>query len=281
MNKWNLIIDVSKCSNCNNCTMAVKDEYVGNEFPGYSAPQRKQGQDWITIDRHVRGNGSMVDVAYVPKTCNHCDNAPCVQAGKDAVTKRDDGIVIIDPVKAKGRKDLVASCPYGSISWNEELQLPQAWTFDAHLLDAGWKETRGSQVCGIGAMRTVKLDDAAMAALAREQKLQVLKPELNTKPRVYYRGLEQVTHCFLGGNVAARDKDGRVDNVEGASVELSMGDGTPPRQATTDVYGDFKIDGLLGMGEHFRLRIRHAKLGSAETSGTLETSRYLGTLELA
>ena len=53
--------------------------------------------------------------------------------------KRDDGIVLIDPVKAKGRQDLVDACPYGHIWWNEELKVPQAWPFDAHLLDQGWQ----------------------------------------------------------------------------------------------------------------------------------------------
>ena len=38
MKKWNLIVDVAKCTNCNCCTLATQDEHVGNEFPGYSAP---------------------------------------------------------------------------------------------------------------------------------------------------------------------------------------------------------------------------------------------------
>jgi Fe-S-cluster-containing dehydrogenase component len=279
MSKWNLIIDVGKCSNCNNCTMAVKDEYVGNDFPGYSAPHPKQGDAWLTIDRHTRGNGSMVDVTYVPKTCNHCDDAPCVKAGNGAVRKRPDGIVIIDPVEAKGRKDLVASCPYGSISWNEELQLPQHWTFDAHLLDAGWTQTRGSHVCTIGAMRTVKLDDAAMAALAQSEKLQVLKPELNTRPRVYYRGLAQVTHCFLGGNVSARGQNGSVDNIEGATVEITLGGKT--LQTTTDIYGDFKVDGLTADGSRYSIQVAYQGRKAPEVSGTLEASRYVGSIELS
>ena len=73
--------------------------------------------------------------------------------GGDAVKKRDDGIMLIDPIRAKGRKDLVEACPYGHIWWNEELQLPQIWPFDAHLLDAGWDKTRGHQACPTGAMR--------------------------------------------------------------------------------------------------------------------------------
>mgnify|MGYP006171339505 CR=1 FL=1 len=52
----------------------------------------------------------------------------------ERVAQTADGIVIIDPVKSKGRKDLVESCPHGQIWWNEELQLPQKWIFDAHLL---------------------------------------------------------------------------------------------------------------------------------------------------
>ena len=129
----------------------------------------------------------MIDVAYVPTMCNHCDNAPCLAKGGDAVKKRDDGIVIIDPVKAKGRKDLVEACPYGHIWWNEELQLPQIWTFDAHLIDQGWEQTRGQQACPTGAMRAIKVEDDEMARMAREQALEVMKPEAGTKPRVYYQ----------------------------------------------------------------------------------------------
>ena len=109
--------------------------------------------------------------------------------GGDAVKKRDDGIVIIDPVKAKGRKDLVDACPYGHIWWNEELQLPQIWPFDAHLLDQGWQQTRGQQACPTGAMRAIKVEDDEMARMARDESLEVMKPEAGTKPRVYYRNL--------------------------------------------------------------------------------------------
>jgi Fe-S-cluster-containing dehydrogenase component len=146
----------------------------------------------------------MIDIAYVPTMCNHCDDAPCIKAAKgDAITKRQDGIVIIDPVKAKGQKDLVAACPYGHIWWNEELQLPQHWPFDAHLIDQGWNKTRGHQSCPTGAMRAVKLDDAEMARMAREEGLETMRPELGTRPRVYYRNLWRYSKCFIGGTLSA------------------------------------------------------------------------------
>lgn len=279
MNKWHLIIDIDRCNNCNNCTMATKDEYVGNDFPGYAAAQPDAGHEWITIDRHIRGSGAMVDVAYVPRTCNHCDNAPCVAAGRGAVTQRPDGIVIIDPVKAKGRKDLVDSCPYGAIWWNEAAQLPQQWIFDAHLLDAGWKEPRCAQACPSGALTALKTSDAEMQAMAKAQHLEVLRPELQTGARVYYRGLARTRDCFLGGNVSAAGAPGEVDNVEGALVELSL-DGSAVIQARTDCFGDFKIDGLRGGGRAYRLHVRHPTLGEARAEGVLQTSDYIGTLAL-
>ena len=171
MKKWNLIIDVAECTNCNLCTLAAMDEYVGNDWPGYSAPMPKHGHKWINILQKERGQMPMIDIAYVPTMCNHCDDAPCIKADKTgAIKKRDDGIVLIDPVKAKGQKQLVDACPYGHIWWNEELQLPQAWTFDAHLIDQGWQQTRGQQSCPTGAMRAIKVEDEEMARMAREQK---------------------------------------------------------------------------------------------------------------
>ena len=222
MKKWNMIIDVAECTNCNLCTLSLMDEYVGNEWPGYSAPMPRHGHRWIDIKQKERGQGTMIDVAYVPTMCNHCDDAPCVNKGGGAVTKRDDGIVIIDPVKAKGRKDLVETCPHGQIWWNDELQIPQAWTFDAHLLDQGWQQTRGQQACPTGAMRAIKVEDDEMARIAGEQELEVMKPEAGTKPRVYYNNLWRYSKCFIGGSVST-ETNGAVDCVEGATVRLLEG----------------------------------------------------------
>ena len=159
MSKWNMIVDVAGCTNCNLCTLSTMDEYVGNEFPGYSAPMPKHGHKWINILQNERGQVPMIDIAYMPTMCNHCDDAPCIKAGKNgAVSKREDGIVLIDPVKSKGQKQIVKACPYGSIYWNEELEIPQAWTFDAHLLDQGWKQPRCGQSCPTGAMRAIKVN---------------------------------------------------------------------------------------------------------------------------
>ena len=278
MDKWNMIIDVAECTNCNLCTLAAMDEYVGNDFPGYSAPMPKHGHRWIDILQKERGQVPMIDVAYLPTLCNHCDNAPCVAKGGGAVKKREDGIVLIDPVKAKGRKDLVDACPYGHIWWNEELQLPQAWTFDAHLLDQGWKQTRGEQSCPTGAMRAIKVSDEEMARLARQETLDVMQPEAGTKPRVYYKNLWRYSKCFIGGSVAA-EANGVVDCVEGAAVRL-LKDGAAVAETITDNYGDFKFDRLDENSGDYAVEVSAPGRAGKTVAAKLGASINLGEIRL-
>jgi Fe-S-cluster-containing dehydrogenase component len=271
--RWQLVIDVAECHNCSNCVLAAKDEFVGNDFPGYSAPHASQGPGVIRIERHVRGSGHHVDTAHVPRLCNHCADAPCVKAGDGTVTQRADGIVIFDPVKARGRRDLVDACPYGAVVWNEERQLPQTWIFDAHLLDAGWKEPRCVTVCPTRAIHALKLDDDAMAALAQREGLRPLRPELGTRPRVHYRHLHRADRLFIAGSVVHAG-----ECVEGAEVRLQGPDGSP-RDACTDAFGDFRVDGLAA-GDYV-LRVSHAH-GQAERAVQLgSSSAVLEDLELA
>src|SRR5215472_826971 len=278
MKKWNMIIDVAECTNCNLCTLATMDEYVGNEWPGYAKPMPRHGHKWINILQKERGQVPMIDVAYVPTMCNHCDDAPCMAVARGAISKRPDGIVIIDPEKAKGRKDLVEACPYGHIWWNDELEVPQAWPFDAHLIDDGWQQTRGHQSCPTGAMRAVSLEDADMARMAREKGLEVLRPELATKPRVYYRNLWRYSKCFIGGSIASA-ANGVVDCVEGAEVRL-IKDGRVVGETTTDNYGDFKFDRLdensgtyvVEIASNGRTRTLEARLGASINLGEIRLS---------
>jgi Fe-S-cluster-containing dehydrogenase component len=277
MTKWNLIIDVASCTNCQLCTLSAMDEYVGNDFPGYAAPMPRHGHRWIDILQKERGQAPMIDIAYVPTLCNHCDDAPCIKAARDgAVSKREDGIVVIDPMKATGQKQLVDACPYGHIWWNEELQLPQHWPFDAHLLDQGWQQTRGHQVCPTGAMRAVKCDDAEMARMARDEGLETMRPELATRSRVYYRNLWRYATCFIGGTVSAQ-ADGLVDCVEGARVRLFR-DGAVVAETATDNYGDFKFDKLPEDSGAYTVEVEapghavrtaEARLGASVTLGEI------------
>jgi len=279
MKKWNLIIDVDACTNCQNCALAAMDEYIDNDWPGYAAPMPKHDHRWIDILQKERGQAPMIDIAYVPTMCNHCDDAPCIKAAKDgAIKKRDDGIVIIDPVKAKGQKQLIEACPYGHIWWNAELDLPQAWPFDAHLIDQGWQQTRGQQSCPTGAMQAVKVEDAEMAQMARAEGLEVIKPGLGTKPRVYYKNLWRYDTCFIGGTLSAA-VDGIVDCVEGAAVRL-MKDGAALAETKSDNYGDFKFDRLNENSGRYSVEIAAANGVKKVVEVELGASTNIGEIRL-
>jgi Fe-S-cluster-containing dehydrogenase component len=278
MKKWNLIVDVAACTNCNLCTLANQDEHVGNEFPGYAAAMPRHGHRWIDIKAKERGHGPVMDVVYLPVMCQHCDDAPCMDAAKDnAVRKRDDGIVIIDPVKAKGQKAIADACPYGAIQWNEEAQIPQHWIFDAHLLDRGWEQPRCVQVCVTGALKAIKVSDEEMFRLKREQGLEELQPESGTKPRVHYKNLRRSTHEFIGGTIIATT-NGITDCVDGAKITLEFEDGSVAETAS-DNYGEFKFDGLKPGGA-YQIKISADGFPPKSHSIALNKSIYLGRIEL-
>ena len=277
--KWNLIVDVARCDNCRVCFLAVKDEYVGNDFPGYSAAQPVQGYNWLDIRRKERGAYPLVEARFMPVMCNHCDDAPCMKAARDgAVRKRPDGIVIIDPVKSRGQRQIVDACPYGAVSWNEERQVPQAWPFDAHLLDSGWTRTRGEQACPAGVYRTVKVEDGEMRRIQADEGLEVLEPALGTRPRVYYKNLRLMTKCFVGGTVVTR-AGGIEECAAGVEVVLTK-DGHEVGRATTDAFGEFKIDALEPYSAGYLLEAS-APAGRCSTRFDIgDESRYLGVLTL-
>jgi Fe-S-cluster-containing dehydrogenase component len=275
MKKWNLIVDVGRCHNSNNCFLSVADEYQRNEHPGYSAEMPLHGHRWIDVKKKERGQAPMVDVAYLPTMCMHCDDAPCIAAAEDdAIKKRDDGIVIIDPVKAKGQKHLVDSCPYGAIWWNAEKQLPQHWNFDAHLLDRGWAEPRCVQSCPTGALRSVVLTDSEMEQLKSEEGLEQLEPEFQTKPRVHYKNLHLYKKCFIGGTVVTTNS-GLEDCLEGAIAVLNK-DGNKLYEEISDAFGEFKFDDLEPESGAYRIDILHPEYTSLSVNVELKQSIYTG-----
>lgn len=274
MKKWNLIIDVALCHDCNNCFLADKDEFVGNDFPPYSAAQPWTGQRWMNIERKERGQYPIVQVAYLPMPCMHCDNAPCLTAD-GAVYKRDDGLVIIDPEEAKGRPDIVDSCPYGAIYWNEEQELAQKCTGCAHLIDDGWVETRCSQVCPTGAIKLVLADDAQLAESVETEGLEVYREELGTNPRVYYKNLYKWEKVFVSGSVVYKDTD---ECADGARISVKSGDAVVGVGLANN-YSEFVIDGL-DAGREFEVTVAADGYQPYVATVTPETSINLGTIFL-
>ena len=240
MAKYGLLIDISKCNGCYNCFLACRDEHCGNDHQPIAAPQPYSDHFWMRVIERERGAYPHVKVAYTPIPCMHCENPTCVEQAPDgAVYKRPDGIVIIDPVKAKGHKEIISSCPYRVIFWNEELQLPQKCTLCAHLIDDGWKEPRCVEACPTGALLFGDMDDPDSEISKARKALPVedLHPEFGLNPKVVYNGLPG---RFIAGSVVLEDNpdecpEGVKVTLKGPKTSLSAG---------TDNYGDFEFEGL-------------------------------------
>jgi Fe-S-cluster-containing dehydrogenase component len=278
MKKWHLTIDVAKCENCNNCFLACKDEHCGNDWPGYALSQPLHGQRWMNILRKERGIFPRIDVAYLPKPCMHCDKAPCIKAAQQgAVYKRKDGIVLIDPEKAIGQKQLVAACPYGAIWWNTEKNLPQKCTLCAHLLDTGWKAPRCVQACPTGALSIELGEPGRLSVLRQDPEWSALgKPDNPTRPRVLYKNLSRYTDCFIAGSLATR-RNSVEECLSGERVQLIRA-GRVLKQVVSDEFGDFKFDGLPPDSGAYQIDIGDQSHGGASVEVTVNKSISIDTI---
>jgi len=240
MGKKVMIIDIGKCTGCMSCVIACKDEFVENDWSPYSKPQPDHGHFWMKVNVQERGSIPKVKVTYIPTPCMHCDNPPCAKVcPTNAIVKRDDGIVLIDPDKCDGCKSVgtkplcIDACPYGAIYYNEELNIAQKCTLCAHLLDdPNWKYgPRCYDVCPIEAIVFGDEDDPKIKELLKNA--QVLNPEFGTKPRVYYLNLPKP---FIGGCIVDPEAKEVVIGAKVTALDLYTG---AKYETYTDEFGDF------------------------------------------
>ena len=243
-----LVIDVTKCTGCFNCFIACKDEFAGQSWLPYSEAQPDTGQHWISVDEIERGQFPHVKCTFVPQPCMLCQDPLCVKASKNgAAYKRDDGIVVLDPVKSKGQQQIMKACRYGRVFWNEELNIPQKCDFCVHLLEKGWKEPRCVEACPARVFTFGEKEDLVDLISKAEQ----LHPEYKSNPAVYYIGLPK---AFISGSVfCAKSKD----CLEGVEIILTDKKTDNELKTWTNNYGDFEFDGLEA-GSTYRVTLKAA-----------------------
>jgi Fe-S-cluster-containing dehydrogenase component len=266
----NFVIDVGICNGCYCCQIACKDEHVANDWTPIAKPEPDTGHFWLKQNEYVRGTVPKVKMYYRPLLCMHCDEAPCMAACpiEGAIYKRDDGLVIIDPVKCTGCKSCVDACPWRVIYFNEDLNIAQKCTGCAHLIDNGWKEPRCVDACPTGAIRFG--EESELKGLI--SKGEIWHPEFGSKPRVYYLN---VPRKFVAGTVYDPvDKE----VVIGATCTLSSNG--KKLTATTDGFGDFWFEGL-DVGK-YSLKIQ-AKGFAVKTVASVSTEKdvNLGDIPLS
>ena len=219
------VIDQKYCNGCYGCQIACKDEHCGNDWMPYQKPQPDTGHFWMKLQETTHGQVPKVKLEYRPYLCQHCDDPKCAVC--DAVAKRPDGLVTIDPEKAVGRRDIMEACPYGAVYWNDELDIPQKCDGCANLVDAG-ELPHCVELCATGALKFGEEEDFAEEIARATQ----IVPEDGCRPRVYYLNAPGL---FIGGE-AWNSEDNEV--IVGAKVTLTLPDGSV-RETETDDFGDF------------------------------------------
>lgn len=203
--RYGMGIQANKCIGCLRCVEACKIE---NKVP--------KGDHFFRtwVERYVikRENNVMVQLVergekeytvpaaekdtlrsfFVPKLCNHCTNPPCAQVcpvGATFLTK--EGVVLVDNDRCIGCGYCIQACPYGARYMHPEKRVADKCTFCYHRVKKE-KLPVCVMVCPTQARVFGDLNSLAspLVRVKRMKNIHVLKPYLNTEPKVFYTDLD-------------------------------------------------------------------------------------------
>jgi DMSO reductase iron-sulfur subunit len=127
MPKVGWLIDLTKCIGCHACYVACKAE---NRTPLRT--------DWRQVIMRERGTFPTVKREFISLSCNHCDQPACLKSCPvNAISKRADGIVLIDQDRCIGCRYCVFACPYGAPRIDTDTGKVSKCTMCVHRIDAG------------------------------------------------------------------------------------------------------------------------------------------------
>ncbi len=207
MHQWAMVIDIEKCIGCRRCLNACKRENDVPEDEGLNRTwlERYQlaadGSLEVTFISQTNLAATVVEGEsdrgfFVPKLCNQCANPPCVSVCPvNATFAASDGVILMDNQRCIGCKYCAVACPYGARFLHPETEVVDKCTFCYHRI------TQGLPPACVGACPTrarsfgdlKDVDDPVRQRLV-EEALQVIKPSLGTRPRVFYKGLREGVH---------------------------------------------------------------------------------------
>ncbi|MEP3231766.1 MAG: 4Fe-4S dicluster domain-containing protein [Hyphomicrobiales bacterium] len=119
--KLGLVIDLDVCVGCHACVVNCKEWNTG----GYGAPLSDEDPyggnptgAWLNRIHtfEVTLEDAPASIVHFPKSCLHCDDAPCVTVCPTGASykRSEDGIVLVEEDKCIGCGLCAWSCPYGA-----------------------------------------------------------------------------------------------------------------------------------------------------------------------
>jgi len=134
----------------------------------------------------------VVRTFFVPKLCNQCAEPPCVQVCPVGATfQTQDGVVLVDDERCMGCRYCIQACPYGARYLNPVKRTADKCTFCYHRITKGLLPAC-VEVCPTEAriFGDLKAEADRLVRFHRVNQISVLKPDLNTEPKVLYASLD-------------------------------------------------------------------------------------------
>jgi len=208
--RWAMAIDVRRCLELPGCVKCVAACNRAHNVPALDDARHEVKWVWKQRfeDLFPSSGASLADAfkaKAIPALCNHCDNPPCVRVCPTQATwKRADGVVMMDWHRCIGCRYCMAACPYGSRSFNWVDPRPRVAALNPDFptrtkgvvekcnlceerLAAG-KPPACVEVCPQKALVFGNLNDpdSALRSVLRSRFSVQRKPELGTRPQIYY-----------------------------------------------------------------------------------------------
>lgn len=210
--QYSMTVDLNKCNGCKVCEQACREE---NNVPDleavYGEDAKRYTPYWIRV-AEMKQDLPGAEERPLPLLCQHCIDPPCVHVcvTKASFRREKDGIVLIDEHRCIGCRYCVIACPYRArtIVFRDNptprdeqnkkvpammLGVATKCTFCAHKdLDAG-ELPACVEACPHKALTFGNRNDhkEKVARQIADGNVQVLRPNLEVKPNVFYMGLSK------------------------------------------------------------------------------------------
>lgn len=187
--RFAMVIDLRRCFGCHACSVACKAQF---DVP------LGVWRSWVKYLE--KGTYPNVKRYFLPRLCNHCSDAPCVTVCPTKASYiREDGIVMIDEKKCISCKSCRAMCPYNSRFTHPFKKVANKCDFCVERLEQGL-EPACVNTCNAKAriFGDINNPESEVSRLIASNPVQQLKPELGTKPQVYYIDADEETMRLYG-----------------------------------------------------------------------------------
>lgn len=176
--KYGMVIDTNRCTCCHGCTIACISE---NNVPdGYY-------RNWVK--KISKGTYPNVRFHFLPRMCNNCEDAPCLNLCPTGATYRteEDGVVHVNRDVCVGCHVCIDACPYGARFLNPITRTADKCDFCYHRITQGI-EPACVTTCTGRARIFGDLNDpkSEIALYLNSHTTQVIRSNLDTRPKVHY-----------------------------------------------------------------------------------------------